>query len=79
MMSGDCTDLKDGDEVIGKVLRTKSATRPVFVSIGHNISLTQATSWVLSCCKGFRLPEPTRLAHQAAGGHLRRAETAPVV
>jgi len=79
MGSGDCTDLKDGDEVIGKVLRTKSETRPVFVSIGHKINLNQATSWVLLCCKGFRLPEPTRLAHQAAGGHLRRAPTTQVV
>jgi deoxyribonuclease V len=79
MVSGDCTDLTDDDEIIGKVLRTKSDTRPVYVSVGHKISLEQAIHWVLLCCKGFRLPEPTRLAHQAAGGHLRRAETTPVV
>ena len=76
---GDCTDLKDGDEIIGRVLRTKSGTKPVYVSVGHKISLKQATKWVLNCCQGFRLPEPTRLAHQAAGGHLQGAKKTSVV
>jgi hypothetical protein len=28
---------------------------------------------VLACCRGYRLPEPTRLAHIAAAGQLARA------
>ena len=74
--SGSYADLIDGDDVIGRVLRTKSGTRPVFVSVGNKISLKQAVRWVLLCCRGFRLPEPTRLAHQAAGGHLRKVKVA---
>ena len=67
---GSFSDLKDGDETIGVVLRTKTGTKPLFISVGNRISLRQATEWVLACCKGYRLPEPARLAHQAAGGHL---------
>ena len=67
---GSYSDLSDGDETIGAVLRTRTGTKPVFVSIGHRISLRQAAGWVLACCKGYRLPEPARLAHQAAGGNL---------
>jgi deoxyribonuclease V len=65
------TDLTDRDEVIGAVLRTRDGVNPVYVSIGHRISLHQAVQWVLRCCRGYRLPEPTRLAHQAAGGNLK--------
>lgn len=65
------TDLVDGGEVIGAVLRTRHAAKPVYVSIGHKLDLENAIHWVLECCRGFRIPEPTRLAHLAAGGHLR--------
>jgi deoxyribonuclease V len=69
-----CTaNLVDTVEVIGSVVRTKSGTRPIYVSIGHKVSLEQAIEWTLKCCRGFRLPEPTRLAHQAAGGFLQQA------
>lgn len=68
--AGSTSNLRDVDEVIGQVVRTKANTHPVYVSIGHKISLRQATIWTLRCCRGFRLPEPTRLAHQAAGGFL---------
>lgn len=64
------SDLVDNNEVIGVVLRTKRDIKPLFVSIGHEIDLDDAVNWVLACCRGYRLPETTRLAHQAAGGHL---------
>jgi deoxyribonuclease V len=60
--------LYDGDEVIGAVLRTRDKVSPVFVSIGHRIDLEKAITYVLGCCKGYRLPEPTRCAHRAASG-----------
>ena len=66
--AGSRADLVDGGEVIGSVLRTRAGVRPLFVSIGHRIGLAAAEAWVLRCCRGYRLPEPTRLAHQAAGG-----------
>jgi deoxyribonuclease V len=71
--AGSYADLSDKGEVIGAVLRTRSGVSPVFVSVGHRISLPSAVHWVLACCRGFRLPEPTRLAHMAAGGNLKTA------
>jgi len=62
------TELFDGNEVIGAAVRTKVKTNPLYVSVGHKISLPKAIYWTLQCCKKHRLPEPTRLAHQAASG-----------
>lgn len=66
--SGCYTDLWDKDELIGAVLRTRTNVKPLYISIGHKIELPTALDRVLDCCRGFRLPEPTRMAHQAAGG-----------
>lgn len=67
---GSYTEVLDRDESIGVALRTKLGTNPLYVSIGHKIDIETAVHWVLECCRGYRLPEPTRLAHQAAGGNL---------
>jgi deoxyribonuclease V len=68
---GSHAELCDNGEVIGAALRTKSGVKLVYVSVGHKIDLTEALQWVLKCCRGYRLPEPTRLAHLAAQGMLR--------
>jgi deoxyribonuclease V len=60
---------------IGAVLRTKTRTRPVFISVGHKMALTQALDILLHCHAGYRIPEPTRLADQFVGA-MRRAHTA---
>jgi len=65
---GSYAEVSDGNETIGVALRTKHGVKPVYVSIGHKIDLQTAIRWVLECCRGYRLPEPTRLAHLAAGG-----------
>jgi deoxyribonuclease V len=70
--AGSSSLLMDGSEIIGAVVRTRYAVNPVYVSIGHRIDLPTAISFVLSCCRGLRLPEPTRLAHCAAGKKSRR-------
>ena len=75
--AGSFTELTDKDEIIGAVLRTRTRIKPVYVSIGHRISLQSAINWVLACCGGYRLPEPTRLAHQAAGGNLKVESVTP--
>jgi len=63
-------ELVDNGEIIGAALRTKFGIKPIYVSIGHKIDLASALYWVTKCCRGYRLPEPTRLAHLAAGGNL---------
>jgi len=58
-------------ERIGTALRTRDATRPVYVSVGHRIELRSAESLVLACGEGRRLPEPTRLADRAVAAAKR--------
>ncbi len=62
--------LYDGEVIIGMALRTRDHVKPLFVSVGHNISLNSAVHFVLQCCTRYRLPEPVRFAHHAAGGYL---------
>lgn len=71
---GSYAKITDNDEVIGAALRTKAGVAPLYISIGHKVDLEAAISWVLRCCQGQRLPEPTRLAHLAASGHLELIE-----
>ncbi len=60
--------LCDAGDVIGAALCTSQGTRPVYISIGHKISLATAIDYVLRCSPRYRLPETTRLAHQLASG-----------
>ena len=57
-----------GGEVIGAVLRTRARTSPVYVSIGHRISLPSAIAYVLACAPRYRLPETTRMADRLSHG-----------
>ncbi len=65
---GKWVELMDEEKTIGAVLRTRANIKPLYISIGHKIDLDSAIEWVLNCGGGYRLPEPTRLAHQVAGG-----------
>jgi deoxyribonuclease V len=66
---GDFTELLDEHNrknVIGAALQTQVNSRPVYVSAGHLIDLQHSIAFVLACCRGYRMPEPVRLAHQVA-------------
>ncbi|MFA5628216.1 MAG: deoxyribonuclease V [Thiohalomonadaceae bacterium] len=58
--------LRDGDEIIGAVLRTRRGVKPLFISAGHRISLPTAVYYTLACTTRYRLPETTRQAHYLA-------------
>ncbi len=60
--------LIDNGEVIGLVLRTRAGVAPLYVSPGHLISLEAAAEWTLRLCRGYRLPEPARLADRLSKG-----------
>ena len=65
---GASTVLRDGEEIIGAVVRTRRLTKPLYVSIGHRVSLPTAIDLVLRCTTIYRLPETTRAAHRLASG-----------
>jgi deoxyribonuclease V len=62
---GAWTELLYQERRVGAVIRTRKGVRPIFVSQGHRIGLERALALVLSCCRGYRLPEPVRRAHLA--------------
>jgi deoxyinosine 3'endonuclease (endonuclease V)/endonuclease III-like uncharacterized protein len=75
------------DAEVGRALRTKDGVNPVFVSVGHMVSLDKACKIVLECCTKYRLPEPTRRAHilvnkiregALGSGHLPKAAPSPL-
>jgi deoxyribonuclease V len=55
-------------ERVGAVLRTRSGTKPLYISSGHRISLETAIAYVMRCTPKYRLPETTRHAHRLASG-----------
>jgi deoxyribonuclease V len=76
--------IHDGKRV-GTVLRTRDGIKPVFVSPGHLMDHRGSVRWVLRCCRGFRLPEPTRHAHilvnqirRASWGARRRKDSVSI-
>lgn len=64
---------KKTEETLGYALRTKTNIKPVFVSPGNNITLQESVDIVLRSTKGYKLPEPTRLAHNLTNA-FRRGE-----
>jgi deoxyribonuclease V len=71
---GSYAEIMYNSEVIGAALRTRHGVAPMYISAGHRMDLPTAITWVLRCCKSVRMPEPTRLAHQAAGGHIQEVQ-----
>lgn len=63
--------LKDGREVIGAALRTQEDARPVYVSVGHKLSLKTAIKITRETTRKNRLPEPLRMAHELATRAMR--------
>lgn len=56
----------DNGETIGAALRTQNGIKPVFVSVGHRVSLTTACAWILRLTTSYRQPEPIRAANHLA-------------
>jgi deoxyribonuclease V len=59
---GSASPLLAGDEEVGRALRTRDGTKPVFVSVGHRVSLDTACAHTLALTPEYRLPESTRRA-----------------
>ena len=70
----DWRPLKYHGDVVGAEVVTKQGTKPVYVSVGHRISLKSAVEIVLECLGKYRLPEPIRTAHTMANEEKRRLQ-----
>lgn len=64
---GSYTPIVDRGETVGAALRTRANVAPVYISPGHHIDLESALALVMACVTRYRLPEPIRAAHNAAG------------
>ncbi len=64
--------IKDRQETIGLVLRTKDSVRPLFVSPGHLVDAEDCRKYVMQSLTKYRIPEPIRYAHKTAGERVRR-------
>lgn len=73
---GDSAPLTDNGEIIGNTLRTQDNIKPVYVSIGHRISLQTACDWILRLSPKYRLPETTRHADHAVKMELAKYNSA---
>lgn len=62
----------DGGEIVGAKVVTKSGERPVYVSVGHKVSLETAIDIVVDCTRAHRIPEPARRAHVIASEERRK-------
>ncbi len=65
---GSSVPLLDHGETIGAILRSRPSVKPLYISIGHRISLATALDYVMACVTRYRLPETTRWAHRLASG-----------
>ncbi|MBF6211046.1 endonuclease V [Nocardia puris] len=70
---GDSSNLVLEGEVVGRALRTRAGVKPVFVSVGHLISLDTACAQVLALTPHYRQPETTRRADALCRSALRAA------
>jgi deoxyribonuclease V len=61
---GSRVPLVDDGETVGCVLRTRTEVNPVYVSVGHRVTLAGATALALDCSPRYKIPEPTRQAHK---------------
>ena len=69
---GSWLPLIDRKETVGAALRTRSNVKPMYISLGHRISLETSLRYVLACGKGYRLPEPTRQADKLSKNNAYR-------
>jgi deoxyribonuclease V len=61
-------------QVISAVVTTKEGVKPVFVSVGHLISLGTAVKIVKHCAHNSRIPEPILQAHNIASEEKRKVQ-----
>jgi deoxyribonuclease V len=49
-------------KVVGLILRTVSGKQPLYLSVGHRLTLPESREIVLTCVRRYRIPVPLRQA-----------------
>lgn len=75
--AGSAAALLDGDEEVGRALRTQGGVKPVYVSVGHRVSLDNACAHALSLTPKYRVPETTRRADRLCRDALAEVSARP--
>ncbi|GGZ63370.1 endonuclease V [Streptomyces bluensis] len=70
---GNTSPLLAGTEEVGRALRTRDGVKPVFVSVGHRVSLDTACAHTLALTPEYRVPESTRRADSLCRQALKEA------
>ncbi|GAA4892648.1 endonuclease V [Streptomyces coeruleoprunus] len=70
---GASAPLLAGEEEVGRALRTRDGVKPVFVSVGHRVTLDNACAHTLALTPRYRLPETTRHADSLCRQALQEA------
>jgi deoxyribonuclease V len=68
--------LRHKGEVVGAMVKTKGGSIPVYVSVGHMVSLETAIEIVKHCARFNRVPEPILKAHEIATAEKRKINIA---
>jgi deoxyribonuclease V len=75
LQDGGWAPITDQNEIVGAALSTSRGAKPLYVSIGHKISLRRAIQIVKHCTPIHRIPKPIRLAHNLAAQEKAKLKT----
>ena len=64
LLKGSSEFIFNGMEPVGYILRTKDKVKPVYISPGYGLSLIKTLQIMQQSTGRYRIPEPTRLAHE---------------
>ena len=77
--ANDFTLLRHRDEIVGAAVTTKRGSKPIYVSVGHMVSLKTAIRIVRKCARGNRVPDPLLRAHEAANAQKQKSISDPEI
>lgn len=74
LSKGSCQPIVMNAKKVGYAYRSKDKIKPIFVSPGHLCTIDEAKDITVKCLRGYRFPEPLRLAHLFANKYKRHME-----
>ncbi len=72
---GETAPIFYGNQEVGRAVRSRESVKPLYISPGHKIDVETSVKTILDLLRGYRLPEPLRLAHVMANKQRRNYDT----